>query len=109
MAASLLELPTELRLQIYDCFLTQHQHVSRRHQPNNAHIRLLHVCRQITDEAAICFRRYVSLRTEHQINAFILYAAPPFAAQIEWADVANDGRVFQSADANQVSSECMLV
>ncbi|KAI0721251.1 hypothetical protein C8T65DRAFT_705297 [Cerioporus squamosus] len=101
MPAPLLELPTELRLQIYDCFLREHQHVSRRHQPTNAHIRLLHVCRQITDEAWSRFGRYVSLRTEHQINAFILYAAPRFAAQIEWADVANDGRVFQSADENQ--------
>ncbi|RDX52060.1 hypothetical protein OH76DRAFT_1400979 [Lentinus brumalis] len=101
MPAPFLELPTELRLQIYEHFFTTHQHVSQSHQPTNAHIRLLYVCRQITDEAGTHFRHYISLRTEHQISAFILYAAPQFVAQIEWADVANDGRVFQSADENQ--------
>ncbi|RPD64950.1 hypothetical protein L227DRAFT_650090 [Lentinus tigrinus ALCF2SS1-6] len=108
MAAAFLELPIELRLQIYDCFLADHQYVSRRHQPNNAHIRLLHVCRQITDEAALHYRRYISLRTEHQINAFIYYATPQFAAQIEWADVVNDGRVFHSSEADDDQEDTPL-
>ena len=107
--ASLFALPTELRLHIYDLLLADHRHVRMKQQPSNAHFRLLHTCRQFSEEAGSSFRRYISLLHEHQINAFLLFAEPSFASQIEWADVANDGRVFQSARKDQVRLECTIV
>ncbi|KAI1793928.1 hypothetical protein LXA43DRAFT_1120387 [Ganoderma leucocontextum] len=103
--ASLLGLPTELRLQIYDHALAEHRHIRMKHQPSNAHFRLLHTCRQFSEEAGSTYRHYISLLHEHQINAFILYAEPSLVSQIEWADVANDGRVFQSARKDQEDTE----
>ncbi|KAI0756625.1 hypothetical protein C8Q80DRAFT_1264661 [Daedaleopsis nitida] len=101
MRPSFLDLPPELRLQIYDDFLDEHQRVRLRTQPSNAHIRLLHTCRLIAEEAGSSFRRYISLLHEHQIHAFVLYTDPAFCAQIAWADVANDGRVFHSSANDQ--------
>ncbi len=111
MPVGFLQLPIELRLQIYDIFLDHHQHVRRKSQPSNAHIRLLHTCRLIADEAGDLFRHYISLLHEHQIRAFVLYAhtRPELYSRIEWADVANDGRVFLSADTDQVRLKCTIV
>ncbi|TBU62024.1 hypothetical protein BD310DRAFT_919461 [Dichomitus squalens] len=102
--ASFLQLPTELRLHIYDHVLADHQHVRKKLQPSNAHFRLLHTCRQIAEEAGTTFHRYVSLLHEHQIHAFVLYAAPSLLSRIEWADVANDGRVFHLPKQDQADA-----
>ncbi|PIL31590.1 hypothetical protein GSI_06292 [Ganoderma sinense ZZ0214-1] len=103
--APLLALPTELRLHIYDLLLAEHRHVRLKQQPSNAHFRLLHTCRQLSEEAGRTYRRYISLLHEHQIHAFLHFAEPELASQIEWADVANDGRVFQPANKDQEDSE----
>ena len=107
--ASLLALPTELRLQIYDHVLTEHRHVRMKQQPSNSHFQLLHTCRQFSEEAGSTYRRYVSLLHEHQINTFLLYAEASLASQIEWADVVNDGRVFHSARQDRVRLESTTV
>ncbi|KAI0639781.1 hypothetical protein C8Q77DRAFT_86036 [Trametes polyzona] len=93
----LFDLPLELRLQIYEHVLASHQHVRQKNQPTNAHLRLLYVCKQIKEEAEPLLRRYVSLSREHQIEAFLLHAPPSLYAQVKWADVANEGRVFRPA------------
>ncbi|KAL6304297.1 hypothetical protein BKA93DRAFT_826019 [Sparassis latifolia] len=102
---SFLGIPAELRLVVYELYLSEHQHVSNRRQPSNHHIRLLYICKQVFDEAVSIIGRYVSLQHERQINAFILHATESQAAQIQWADVANDGRVSgptnASVDADQ--------
>ena len=107
--ASFIQLPPELRLHVYGIVLADHQHVRKKLQPSNAHLRLLHTCRQIAEEAGGTFRRYVSLLHEHQIHAFLLSAQPSLLSQIEWADVANDGRVFHSANGDQVRLKCTIV
>ncbi|KAJ8494639.1 hypothetical protein ONZ51_g2227 [Trametes cubensis] len=99
-ALGFLDLPVELRLQIYLDFLADCQTVQRRTQPSNIHLRLPHTCRQIDQEAGPIFRRYVSLLHEHQIQTF-LHSHPSQLPEIEWADVANDGRVLQSAGPNR--------
>ena len=106
---SFLALPVEIRLSIYDLHLCLQQHIVRDRQPTNAHLRLLRTCRQIRTEAEPIVSSYISLAHEAQINRLISGAPDHRLARVRWVDVANDGRVFQSADANQVSSECMLV
>ncbi|KAI0361206.1 hypothetical protein OH77DRAFT_1443378 [Trametes cingulata] len=96
-----LDLPVELRLVIYEQFLVDHQQVRRKTQPSNAHIRLLYTCRQIAQEAAPVLRRYISLLHERQIQTFLLHAPPSLCTQVEWADVANDGRVFRGGETDQ--------
>ena len=93
MAAGFLHLPVELRLEIYELFLAAHQRVLRDSQPSNSHLRLLRTCSLIAAEAGPLLRRYVSLLHEHQIAAFLIRAPLEQVARIEWADVANDGRV----------------
>ncbi|KAH9937096.1 uncharacterized protein B0H18DRAFT_867218 [Fomitopsis serialis] len=90
-----LGMPVEVRLVIYDMYLMKHQRVRQKCQPANDHLKLLRTCRQIYEEARPIFWRYVSLRNELEINAFILNASDAMAARILWADVANDGRVFK--------------
>lgn len=92
-ASIFLRIPVEIRLVIYELFLAEHRHVVDNVQPSNNHIRMLYTCRQITHEARPIISRYVSLRHERQINAFILRTDDSLAAQVLWADVANDGRV----------------
>ncbi|KAF9822053.1 hypothetical protein IEO21_00047 [Rhodonia placenta] len=94
-----LGIPPELRLAIYDAYLAEHQRVRQNRQPTNEHIRVLHTCTQIDREARPLFRRYISLRHERQINAFILRADDAHAGAVLWADVANDGRVLVDAAA----------
>ncbi|KAH9837121.1 uncharacterized protein C8Q71DRAFT_723448 [Rhodofomes roseus] len=89
-----LGIPVEVRLVIYDIYLMAHQRVRQKRQPSGGHLRLLRTCRQIHDEACPIFWRYVSLRNELEINAFILNANEAMAARVLWADVANDARVF---------------
>ncbi|KAI0830690.1 hypothetical protein BC628DRAFT_892186 [Trametes gibbosa] len=96
-----LDLPPELRLAVYESFLTAHLRIRQNSQPSNAHRRLLHACRQIRDEAGPILRRYVSLLHEHQIHAFLRHAHPSACAQVQWADVANDGRVFHGAQTDE--------
>ncbi|KAH9950483.1 hypothetical protein B0H21DRAFT_819283 [Amylocystis lapponica] len=95
-APTFLSIPVEIRLSIYDDYLAEHQFISKRQQPSNLHIRFLHTCRQIDREAGSFFRRYISFSNERQINAFILRADESLASHVEWADVANDGRVFSA-------------
>ena len=99
MAIGFLQLPPELRLQIYEYFIDDHQRVRRKSQPSNTHLRLLYTCALVAAEAGPLLRRYISLLHEHHINAFLIYTPLAYAAQIEWADVANDGRVFHAGPA----------
>ena len=117
MATGFLHLPAGLRLQIYELFFHDHQRVRRaKPQPSNTHLRLLHTCALISAEAGPILRRYISLLHEHQVNAFLIYAPLEHAAQIEWADVANDGRVFHAptsrtpdvSASDQVRLECEI-
>ncbi|KAF8913509.1 hypothetical protein CPB85DRAFT_1504998 [Mucidula mucida] len=90
--SSLLSLPPEVRLIIYDCFLAAHTDISGHQQPSNTHFRLLHTCTQIAREAA-CLRSYISLPHELQILSFLSSASPALLQHIRAVDVANDGRV----------------
>ncbi|KZT05954.1 uncharacterized protein LAESUDRAFT_207336 [Laetiporus sulphureus 93-53] len=105
MAADLhfLAIPVEIRLAIYDHYLTEHQRVSQTRQPSNQHLGLLHTCRQIYHEAGPLFQGYVSLRNEWQIKAFLQHADSLLKAQVYWADVANDGRVLSTGGSAQAA------
>lgn len=93
----MLNLPVEIRLAIYEIFLDNHLRIpNNRRQPSNAHLRVLRICRVVHHEARDLFRTYISLSHERQINAFIRYADDHDCSYIERADVANDGRFFQS-------------
>ncbi|PCH33781.1 hypothetical protein WOLCODRAFT_147864 [Wolfiporia cocos MD-104 SS10] len=96
-----LTIPFELRLPIYEWFLTQHRQIRLNRQPSSQHLRFLRICKQIYDEASPLFYRYISLRHERQINAFILHADQSICTQVTWADVANDGRVILAKDARK--------
>ncbi|KAI0673513.1 hypothetical protein C8Q78DRAFT_629755 [Trametes maxima] len=96
-ALHFLDLPVELRLDIYEHYLAEHQRVRKRIQPSNSHLRLLRTCKQIKEEASPTLRRYLSLLHELQIQAALLHAPPSVFAHIQWADVGNDGRVFHRA------------
>ncbi|KIY73147.1 hypothetical protein CYLTODRAFT_449085 [Cylindrobasidium torrendii FP15055 ss-10] len=97
MSPSFLGLPVELRLRIYEDFLNEHTHVRRNRQPSNTHFRLLHVCKQITDEAT-CLRQYISLLHENQIRTLLSNANGFSLSCIRSVDVANDGRVIRLRD-----------
>ena len=96
-----LQLPAELRCEIYDVFIEDHRRVSRREQPSNRHIHLLFSCTQIYLEAKPFLMTYVSLHHERQIAAFVRSSAN--FASVTHADVANDGRLV--ADPNWDESE----
>ncbi|OSD03590.1 hypothetical protein PYCCODRAFT_1466958 [Trametes coccinea BRFM310] len=101
-----LDLPVELRLQIYEHVLAEHQRVRRRIQPSNAHVRLLYVCKQIEQEAGPILKRYISLLHEHQIQTLLLRAHPSrLLAHVEWADVANDGRVYHVTEPEREAED----
>ncbi|KAI9572894.1 hypothetical protein HD554DRAFT_2185107 [Boletus coccyginus] len=93
-----LDLPLDVRLIIYDLLLSSNQTVSLSLQPSNAHLRLLHSCRQVYDEATPAFRRYISLRTELQVERFhhFISSSPETALSVRWADVANDGCITET-------------
>ncbi|KAH9849723.1 hypothetical protein C2E23DRAFT_783612 [Lenzites betulinus] len=95
--AGFFDLPVELRLDIYDTFLAAHTRIRANVQPSNAHLRLLHASRQFQEEAGPILRRYVSLLHEDQIDAFRQHAPPSTCEQVQWADVANDGRAYQKS------------
>ncbi|KAI0067736.1 hypothetical protein BV25DRAFT_1846939 [Artomyces pyxidatus] len=92
-----LALPPEIRLHVYDVYFTDHKRVRTQVQPNNDHIRLLHVSRTIFYEAASLFRTYLSLSNERQINVLLRDPAVYDLSAVLWADVANDGRVLRSS------------
>ncbi|KAI0734528.1 hypothetical protein C8Q72DRAFT_949006 [Fomitopsis betulina] len=71
--ATFLGLPVEVRLVIYDAYLTGHL--------------------QVHDEALPILSQFVSLSNELEINAFILNTSNAVASRVLWADVANDARV----------------
>ncbi|CCM05156.1 uncharacterized protein FIBRA_07365 [Fibroporia radiculosa] len=104
-APTFLGVPVEIRLVIYELYLIGHRHVVNNVQPSNNHICLLRTCRQIDHEARRIIGRYVSLRHERQINAFILRADDFFAAQVLWLDVANDGRVLTAKKSKDKPEE----
>lgn len=93
--AGFFDLPIELRLDVYDTFLAAHTRIRANIQPSNAHLRLLRASRQIREEAGPILQRYVSLLHEHQIHAFRQHAPPSMCEQVQWADVANDGRAYE--------------
>lgn len=89
---TLLKLPVEIRLHVYDTYLALHQVVHHDQQPSNEHIRTLRTCKQIYHEALPIFCRYISLRIERQIRAFLSCTGVIEPSQVLRADVANDGR-----------------
>ncbi|KAL4242152.1 hypothetical protein ABKN59_001867 [Abortiporus biennis] len=102
--STLLELPSELRLLIYEFYLFAHlqSKVSQQLQPSNEHFRLLRVCHQIRREAADVLHRYVSLHHERQILAFSKNP-PSWLSKVTHADVANDGRFLHtSVDSDEL-------
>ncbi|KZT72750.1 hypothetical protein DAEQUDRAFT_722365 [Daedalea quercina L-15889] len=100
-APTFLDIPVEVRLVVYDMYLMGHRRVRQKRQPTNGHLKLLRTCRQVQDEAAHILWRYVSLRDELEINAFILNTSDAAAARVLWADVANDTRVFMPLEAKK--------
>ncbi|KAG0708945.1 hypothetical protein DFH29DRAFT_993798 [Suillus ampliporus] len=96
---SLLDIPFDVRIVVYEAILADHQCVKRNRQPSNAHIRILHTCRQIFYEARLVFHKYVSLRNDWDVDHYLTYldSEPEAAGKIRWADVANDGRVLDTA------------
>lgn len=91
--ATFLGLPVEVRLVIYDAYLTGHLQVRENRQATNGHLRLLRICGQVHDEALPILSQFVSLSNELEINAFILNTSNAVASRVLWADVANDARV----------------
>ncbi|KII87222.1 hypothetical protein PLICRDRAFT_55215 [Plicaturopsis crispa FD-325 SS-3] len=97
---SLLGIPLELRLAIYEEFLEDHLLITQsgKHpgvQPSNAHIIFLHTCRQIAIEAGPILRRYVSFKCSRHWDNFCSNVTDAEAQYIHHADVANDGRTFR--------------
>lgn len=96
-------LPLEIRLAIYDLYLSDHQQVHDNQQPSNAHLALLGTCKQIASEAKLsAFRHYINLTHEGDITAFLSDVSAHDASQIQFADVANDGRMVEDARGSQV-------
>jgi hypothetical protein len=95
--STLLSIPLEIRLIIYDYILRGHRDtIVANTQPSNDHLLLLHACRQIEHEAELAgFRTYLSLRHELEISAFLEKADPRVLPRITHLDVANDGRLVQ--------------
>ncbi|KAG1757486.1 hypothetical protein EDB19DRAFT_1934362 [Suillus lakei] len=93
------DLPYDIRILIYEAILANHQCVKQNNQPSNAHIRILHTCRQIFYEAHAIFHKYVSLRNDWEVDHYLTYldSEPKAAPVVRWADVANDGRVLENA------------
>lgn len=104
----MLSLPVELRLRIFDILLNDHRLVIPNKQPSNAHLVLLSTCKQFLHEAGALtgFSKYVSLSHERQISSFLQHAPDSFVSQIEYADVANDGRVVTLSQGTQA---CPLI
>jgi hypothetical protein len=96
MFASFMDLPPEVRLEVYAFYVLYARCLTNRRQPSNRHFRLFRVCKQIAAEAESTVFTYVSLLHEHQIRAFIANVPDKLASRITYADVANDGRVITS-------------
>ncbi|EGN95168.1 hypothetical protein SERLA73DRAFT_162715 [Serpula lacrymans var. lacrymans S7.3] len=104
----LLALPPELRLLIYTLLLADHQRVSHRTQPTNVHLRPLRTCTLLYAEAAPVLSAYVSLRNEVQITRFLHSLTSERASLVNWADVANDGRVLHDLSTNHIEPASQL-
>ncbi|KAH7883671.1 hypothetical protein F5I97DRAFT_1929921 [Phlebopus sp. FC_14] len=105
-----LGLPLDIRLAIYDIVLADHQAIHQSRQPSNAHIRIIHTCRQIHCEAGAIFRKYLSLRNEIEIERYHRYASsfPERTSAVRWADVANDGRILETLHTGQIGPASRL-
>jgi hypothetical protein len=95
-STSLLDLPIEVRLEIYSLYLALHVQIVDGKQPSNQHLSSLpRTCKQIRREAWPILSRYISLRTEHNWDKFTRSSDPlPAVSRV---DVANDGRVIELA------------
>jgi hypothetical protein len=103
--STLLSIPLEIRLLVYDHFLWDHRcNIVQNQQPSNAHITLLHTCKQVQHEAGSLagFRAYLSLRYEREISAFLDQSNEHVAPHITHLDVANDGRLVQHPKTDEV-------
>ncbi|KAH7931032.1 hypothetical protein BV22DRAFT_1108905 [Leucogyrophana mollusca] len=100
---TLMELPLEIRLLIYQAFLAEHQRIKQSRQPSNAHIQVLRTCRQVYVEAGAIFRQYLSFRNEIEMERYchLHSAADEIAATVRWADVANDGRMVETMHSGE--------
>ncbi|KAG1755200.1 uncharacterized protein EDB91DRAFT_1042512 [Suillus paluster] len=107
---SLLDIPFDVRLIVYEAILADHQSVKRNRQPSNAHILILHTCRQIFYEASPLFHKYVSLRNDWEVDHYLTYLASESEAakKVRWADVANDGRVLEDTAHGQAGPASRL-
>ncbi|KAI5898129.1 uncharacterized protein SCHCODRAFT_02490504 [Schizophyllum commune H4-8] len=100
MAPPFLELPLEIRLAVYETYLADHRVVARAQQPDNTHLRLLRVCKQMAAECEVVgFKQYASLSHEDQILSFLKCSDSRLHSRITWLDAANDARVVGSSSA----------
>lgn len=102
---SFLDLPSDVRLIVYDLVLADNQSLLHFRQPSNAHLHLLHTSRLLYYEARDSFHSYVSLRNEAQLGRFHHYissSSPETALSVRWADVANDGRIVETLRTGRV-------
>ncbi|KAL1670602.1 hypothetical protein GGF50DRAFT_109035 [Schizophyllum commune] len=94
MAPPFLELPLEIRLAVYETFLAEHRTVAWVRQPDNTHLRLLRVCKQMAAECEVVgFKNYASLLHEEQIISFLKCSDPHLSSRITWLDAAHDARM----------------
>jgi hypothetical protein len=106
MPFTLLLLPVEVRLQVYEHFFVDHQRIRSNVQPTNAHIGFLRTCKLVNEEASARFHQYISLRHERQIHRFIYRLATNdgYGDRVLCADVANDGRFAIGLDRGKACS-----
>ncbi|KAL1753297.1 hypothetical protein FB107DRAFT_217988 [Schizophyllum commune] len=94
MAPPFLELPLEIRLAVYETYLADHRTIARVQQPDNTHLRLLRVCKQMAAECEVVgFRTYASLSHEDQILRFLKCSDSHPFSRISWLDAAHDARM----------------
>ncbi|KAH7911962.1 hypothetical protein BJ138DRAFT_1149504 [Hygrophoropsis aurantiaca] len=107
---TLMDLPLEIRLLIYQGFLAEHQRIKQSRQPSNSHMQLLRTCRQVYIEAGIMFRQYLSLRNEIEMERYchLHSSADEVNSTVRWIDVANDGRMVETLHSGQISPASQL-
>ena len=105
ITATLLGLPPEIRSNIYEIYIMNlRKGATNASQPSNEHFRLLQVCRQFYFEARPFLWRYISLKTERQIQNFTVNVSEELAVLVRYADVANDGRmIFDMTSSEKVN------
>lgn len=103
------DLPTEVRLEIYQYYVLYLRRIHQRRQPTNRHFRLLRVCKQMYIEAKPIVSVYVSLLYERQIRLFTQTVPDDLVSLVVYADVANDGRLLRESDDKRSAGKYTVV